>query len=108
MVCFHHLLTNNLGWWYRNGLMEYSRKAIYQKMTEASPGLSEITDTFGICCFIDCNCLETSRCGGGPTEGGANAARWSDYMCRRHSTMVGKVWHVALQHVSTLTVVLHV
>ena len=26
--------------------------------------------------FIDCNCLEASRPGGGPTESGANAARW--------------------------------
>lgn len=26
--------------------------------------------------FIDCNCMETSRPGGGPSEEGANAARW--------------------------------
>ena len=26
--------------------------------------------------FIDCNCLETERVGGGPAEGGANATRW--------------------------------
>jgi hypothetical protein len=26
--------------------------------------------------FIDCNCLESDRPGGGPSEGGANSARW--------------------------------
>ena len=28
--------------------------------------------------FIDCNCEETSVPGGGPAEGGANAARWDE------------------------------
>jgi len=26
--------------------------------------------------FIDCNCMESSTPGGGPTEEGANARRW--------------------------------
>jgi hypothetical protein len=32
--------------------------------------------------FIDCNCLATSVCGGGPAEDGANAARWDKAISR--------------------------
>ena len=32
--------------------------------------------------MIDCNCLETSVVGGGPTENGANAAKWDDTIQR--------------------------
>lgn len=81
---FHHLITDNLEWWWKTGLMEQSRDAIWKRMTSSSPSLLEIDDLLrtlffliislhsiilGFCCFIDCNCLETSRVGGGPAEG---------------------------------------
>ena len=34
--------------------------------------------------FIDCNCLETYRPGGGPSEAGENSSRWDS----RHPTCV--------------------
>ena len=32
--------------------------------------------------FIDCNCLETDRPGGGPSEAGANSSRWDSEIQR--------------------------
>ena len=66
---FHHLVTNNLLWWYRNGFFESSVNAIADKL-----GLEENQSMIAF--FIDCNCLETNRCGGGPATNGANALRW--------------------------------
>jgi hypothetical protein len=34
------------------------------------------------CFFIDCNCLETDRPGGGPREAGVNSARWDPLIQR--------------------------
>ena len=65
---FLHLVTDNISWWYNNGYMHQSRDAIRNKF-----GGNEYFSTFG---FIDCNCLDTSRPGGGPAEEGTDAARW--------------------------------
>lgn len=77
---FLDLLIDNLEWWFQNGFMEESRKAIEKKM--ASLGVIFANDTFRVSSFIDCNCLETSCPGGGPSEGGANAVRWDDTIQR--------------------------
>ena len=102
---FSHLITNNLDWWNRNGLIEHSKRAIYAKMISASPILGMIDDVLNFCCFMDCNCLESSRVGGGPSEGGANAMRWSDELQRafyngwksihglKHQTVDGATGH---------------
>lgn len=48
-----------------------SAKAIGEKLGLDDEGMTNLVSH-----FIDCNCLETERVGGGPAEGGANAARW--------------------------------
>lgn len=68
---FHHLVHDNLAWWHRNGYLEESMNAIAEKM-----GL-DVSGKCNVAAFIDCNCLATSRVGGGPAEEGANARRWS-------------------------------
>lgn len=60
---------DNLHWWYRNGFFESSAEAIGQKM-----GIEDENKNM-IAHFIDCNCLETCRVGGGPAEDGCNSAR---------------------------------
>lgn len=67
----HHLVDNNLNWWFSRGHIERSAELIEAKMNLDS----NITNIYAL--FIDCNCLPTSRPGGGPAEEGANAARWS-------------------------------
>ena len=67
---FHHLITDNLRWWFQTGLMEYSAELIETKMGARYP------DRFA--CFIDCNCLRTDRPGGGPQEDGEDAERWDN------------------------------
>jgi len=75
---YHHLVHNNLEWWYRNGFWEKSAIAIEKRMRCRYP----FDDTNLVSHFIDCNCLETCIPGGGPAENGANAARW-DPMIQR-------------------------
>lgn len=75
---FQHLVTNNLHWWYRNGFFASSADAIGRKM-----GLDE-EDKNMIAHFIDCNCLETCRVGGGPAEDGCNSARWDPLVQRTY------------------------
>ena len=70
---FHQLVTDNLAWWHRNGFFTKSAQAIYRKLVAL--GYNGLF-AFVIAHFIDCNCLETNRVGGGPTEAGANSARW--------------------------------
>jgi len=70
---FHHLVHDNLGWWYRNGFFKKSAQAIGRKMGFADNLVAH---------FIDCNCLPTSRVGGGPMEDGANARRWHENVQR--------------------------
>ena len=65
---FVHLVTDNLKWWYNGGYMHQSRDAIREVF-----GGNDQFCTFG---FIDCNCIDTARPGGGPAEEGSDAARW--------------------------------
>ena len=69
---FHHLVTDNLQWWFENGLMERSAAAIEEKLG------ARYADRFAA--FIDCNCLRTDRPGGGPQEDGPGAQRWNIYI----------------------------
>ena len=66
---FHNLFDNNLHWWFSNGYVAQSARAIQEKMQ------LNTTNTSVYALFIYCNCLETSP-GGGPAENGANAAHW--------------------------------
>jgi len=71
---FLDLMTDNLNWWSESGYMEKSANAIYAKMKEIIPDLLfEEVMAMG---FIDCNCMECCRVGGGPREEGPNADRW--------------------------------
>ena len=63
------LMNNNLEWFLRNKFFEESAEAISSKLN--------LDCQLFIAAFIDCNCMPTSRVGGGPAESGANAARWS-------------------------------
>jgi hypothetical protein len=65
---FHHIVEDNLQWWEDNGLLERAAVAIEER----------IGDRYGrqYVGFIDCNCLETDRPGGGPSEAGTNSSRW--------------------------------
>jgi hypothetical protein len=65
---FLYLVRDNVTWWYECNFFATSAKAIGEKLGMGTENL--------VSHFIDCNCLETERVGGGPTEGGANAARW--------------------------------
>jgi hypothetical protein len=67
---FHHLVDNNLAWWFDNGHIATSAQLIEERMNLSSRNKNVYA------MFIDCNCLETSRPGGGPAEEGANSARW--------------------------------
>ena len=66
---FHHLVHSNLQWFYKNNFFFESADAIEEKM-----GVGAGLEIPG---FVDCNCMPGSRVGGGPTEKGANSARWS-------------------------------
>jgi hypothetical protein len=65
---FQDLVMDNLDWWYNHGYLHQSKEAIKVKMNG--------NENFTTCGFIDCNCLECSRPGGGPIEEGSDAARW--------------------------------
>lgn len=67
---FHHLVNNNLDWWFRNGFFASSAEAIGRKINMGQGVHNPVAH------FIDCNCFETDRPGGGPAEAGANALRW--------------------------------
>ena len=66
---FHHLVDNNLEWWRDTGLLDRSCAALVEK-------IGKLDDRLFVG-FIDCNCLETDRPGGGPCEAGSNARRWN-------------------------------
>lgn len=70
---FHHLVDNNLTWWFQKGHIARSAELIGKKLE-----LDRFNYVNQYALFIDCNVLETSRPGGGPCEGGANAMRWSE------------------------------
>jgi hypothetical protein len=65
---FHHLVHDNLEWWYRSGLIRQSAHAIGRKIGRED-------NAFAL--FIDCNCMSTNRPGGGPSEEGPEVERWS-------------------------------
>ncbi len=67
---FYDLLTDNLEWWRDNGFLKESKAAITAKLRELG---IDIDDVFA---FMDCNCLQIDRVGGGPRQGGADADRW--------------------------------
>jgi len=73
---FHHLVHDNLLWWLNSGYIEKSATAIGEHLNLPNG----VRNLFAF--FIDCNCLETSRPGGGPTDQGANALRWSEAIQR--------------------------
>ena len=75
---FKHLVLDNLPWWYRNGFFASSAEAIGKKMNLGDDHKNMIAH------FIDCNCLETCRVGGGPAEDGCNSARWDPNIQRAH------------------------
>jgi hypothetical protein len=64
---FQDIVTDNLDWWYNGGYLHQSMEAIRAKFGG--------NDRFTTCGFIDCNCLECSRPGGGPCEEGSEAIR---------------------------------
>jgi hypothetical protein len=65
---FYDILSDNLEWWKNEGFIENSRLAIAAKLE--SLGLHFEDDApQAVAGFIDCNCLETSRVGGGPMSG---------------------------------------
>lgn len=62
------LVSDSLEWWYSMGYLEKSMKAIKKKING--------NDNFTTCGFIDCNCLECPRPGGGPRDEGHDSERW--------------------------------
>ena len=81
-----HLVHDSLHWWYRNNLLQASSKAVWEKIQEKliKSGKERLTgnDPFNTGLFIDCNCFETSRPGGGPTDEGPESMRWLDEVQR--------------------------
>jgi hypothetical protein len=78
---FLFLLTDNLQWWFDNGFVDESNSAIQQKLEEMGLEFddeNQCDEAF----FLDCNCLETSRVGGGPRADGPDADRWQDNVQR--------------------------
>lgn len=73
---FHHLVDDNLQWWFTNGFFEQSAAAIGRKMDMGAGHHNHVAH------FIDCNCLQTSVTGGGPGEEGVNAMRWDPQVQR--------------------------
>jgi hypothetical protein len=74
---FYDLLYDNLQWWKDQGFIAESSFALAAKLV--SLGLDGDTDC---AYFIDCNCLQTSRVGGGPREDGPHADRWDSNVQR--------------------------
>lgn len=94
---FQHLVTDNLPWWFNNGFVEESADAIAEKMLRGDAGgppRGEIGELVAF--FIDCNCLVTTRVGGGPAESGKNSARWDQKIQR--SFYNGWKSHNGLKH----------
>ena len=72
---FLDLLTDNLQWWYESGLLEQSREAIQRKLELLGFHFAE-NELNTVFAFIDCNCMESCRVGGGPRGDGPDADRW--------------------------------
>jgi hypothetical protein len=69
---FFDLVHDNLQWWWDNGFLHASRDAITARLRK----LGWNGDN-SVGWFIDCNCLEVCRVGGGPRGSGPNATRWA-------------------------------
>jgi len=75
-TCCDLLVGENLEWWFENGYVDQSRQAITAKLE----ALGFDSDDFdgNVSWFVDCNCLQTSRVGGGPRGDGEAADRWDN------------------------------
>ena len=71
-----HLVTDNLEWFFKNGLVDASAKAIFERMKRVEGFVFPEDFESIVAFFIDCNCLPTSVVGGGPADKGANSKRW--------------------------------
>ena len=65
---FYDILSDNLEWFKREGFFELSRRAITEKLAQLGCEFSADRPQL-VAGFIDCNCLETCRVGGGPRSG---------------------------------------
>lgn len=73
---FHDLLYNHLDWWYEKGFIRQSNEAISSKLLDLGLTFDETTGPQQVGMFIDCNCMEVCRVGGGPRGDGPDAERW--------------------------------
>ena len=78
----NYLVTDNLEWWFENGFIEESRQAITKKLAELGLLYRNPETDQEVAGFIDCNCMETARVGGGPIGEGPDAERWIDLIQR--------------------------
>jgi len=78
---FLFLVRDNLSWWFDNGYFHESNRAIKAKL-EALGLQFNNDDECDVCTFLDCNCMETGRVGGGPRSDGPDADRWLDEVQR--------------------------
>ena len=75
------LVHDNLEWWHKSGYNDQSFFAIEAKIRD-NGFPADMRSPYFVAFFIDCNCRPTCRVGGGPAEGGANAARWCESIQR--------------------------
>jgi hypothetical protein len=68
---YKKLVRKNLNWWIRTGFLENSAIAIERKA-----GVPIHTEDKRYALFIDCNCQQTCRPGGGPTQNGPKSDRF--------------------------------
>jgi hypothetical protein len=71
---FQNIVDNKLQWWENNGVMERAAVAIEEKI-----GSRYGRRYLG---FIDFNCLEKDRPGGGPSDPGTNSRQWDQNIQR--------------------------
>ena len=79
---FRYLVKDNLQWWHDKGFIHESHRYINRKLVELGMEALDNQPVTDIFAFIDCNCLETCRVGGGPRSEGADADRWEDLIQR--------------------------
>ena len=65
---FYDILSDNLEWFKREGFFEHSNRAITAKLADLGVAFTDDRPQV-VAGFIDCNCLETCRVGGGPRSG---------------------------------------
>ncbi len=74
---FNFLLHERLQWFEERGFLQESTDAIAAKLSEVTENGLVYEQEPEICGFIDCNCLETTRVGGGPRTDGPQAERFN-------------------------------